>query len=124
MLSDAAKAQIRTYLGHADQFRLPETRLESVLNSISPEAEDQITAILANLVMVETAIANIDTSGVSKVDEIHFQDPISGVSVGFISAKAAGRYFAGRLSIILGTPIDADPWSGGGYGASDQIMLG
>lgn len=118
-LTDTQKATIRLYLGYPDQFRYRNTRLESVMDNLSPEAEVQISTILTALATVESQIlvnVSTSTSGVKRVDEITFFDPINGVNIGFKNGKEAGRYFAGRLSIITGVPIQNSAFNGSGYG--------
>lgn len=118
MLSETQKSDIRLRLGYPDGYRYRDTRLESVLLSLSPEAEVQIASILANLDIVEQQILDAAAAaalGIKRVDEITFKDDIDGISSGFISAKAAGKYLVGRLSIILGTPLNAKTYSGQGY---------
>lgn len=137
MLSETQKAQIRTYLGYPDGFRYRDTRLESVMDSLSPEAEVQIASILGNLATVDQQVLDAAAAaalGIKRVDEITFKDDVDGISVGFISAKAAGKYLVGRLSIIVGTPINSrafgsagypgDTFEGNGLGAANFINLG
>lgn len=117
-LTDTQKAQIRLYLGKPDNFRYKDTRLESVMDNVSPDAETQIASVLASLVTIEgllTTAITIAAGGVKRVDEITFFDPINGKTIGFLNAQSAGKFFAGRLSIILGVPIENNAF-GGSYG--------
>src|SRR5690554_4155299 len=117
-LTDSQKAQVRLYLGYPDGFRFKHTRLESVMDNLSPEAEVQIASLLTSLAALDTQILNSTAAaaaGVKRVDEITFFDPVNGMNVGFKNGKEAGRYLVGRLSIILGVPINASAFGSGGY---------
>lgn len=123
-LTATQKAQIRLYLGFPDGFRYRNTRLESVMDNLSPEAELQITALLTSLATVDTQILTgtttaITASVVKRVDEITFHDPIIGTNLAFKNGKDAGRYLAGRISIILGVPFNTNAFGTSGYPGDD-----
>lgn len=130
MLTATQKAQLRLYLGYPDHFRYKHTRLESVLDNLSAEAEVIVADALAKLAVVEVGVANgaeaastaISTtaSGIKRVDDVWFfgpSDASSGSSggVAFKSLKAAGRFYINRLSIITGVPIYSDVFGSQGY---------
>jgi hypothetical protein len=112
MLTDTQKAQMRLYLGYPDHFRYKHTRLESVLDNLSPEAETQVASALASIATVETAILeSVGTAGVKRVDEIWFEN-------GWVRAsqvRKTGRMYVARLSIISGVPIYSDVFGTAGY---------
>lgn len=117
-LTTVEKATIRLLLGFPDQFRFRNTRLESILDNISPEAETLIRTQLTSLALVELQITTATAaaaSGVKRVDEITFKDDINGLNSGLISAEAAGKLYASRISIILGVPINAGYFGKSGY---------
>lgn len=113
MLSDTQKAQTRLYLGYPDHFRYKNTRLESVLDNLSAEAETQVTSVLASIVIVETALlsAGVTAAGLKRVDEIWFENGSKRAS----EIRKSGRMFVSRLSIIAGVPIYSDVFGTGGY---------
>lgn len=126
LLSEQQKSAIRLYLGYPDGFRYRNTRLESVMDNISDEAVKQIESILENLASLDVTIVSsgvVSASGVKRVDEITFFDPINGVNIGFKNGKEAGKWLVGRLSIILGTPINASAFGAAGY-PGDSFMPG
>lgn len=129
MLTDTQKASVRLYLGYPDYFRYQHTRLESVLNNLSPEAETLVSDGLTNLAAIEVGIANgagsastsaaMSAAGIKRVDEVWFFSPAeansSGGSLAFKNLKAAGRYYVTRISIITGVPIYSDVFGTAGY---------
>lgn len=121
-LSDDQKAQVRLALGYPDGWRYRNTRLESVMDNVSSEALTLLTAILTSLTSIEMQIltaASIAAQGVKRVDEITFFDPVGRVTIGFTSAQEAAKYLVNRISIILGTPINADAYGRDGYPGDD-----
>lgn len=121
-LSDDQKAQVRLALGYPDGWRYRNTRLESVMDNVSPQAVTLLTAILVSLTTVETQIlaaATAGSAGVKRIDETTFFDPLGRVTIGFTSAQEAAKYLVNRISIILGTPINANAYGSGGYPGDD-----
>jgi hypothetical protein len=111
-LDATQKAAIRTYLGHPDAYRYKNTRLESILDNLSPEAEVQIGALLESIDAIDTAtLAHVDVDGVQRVDEITFHAP----GVRLRSGASTMRMLIGRLSIILGVPLFSSFTGGSGY---------
>lgn len=112
MLTDTQKAQVRLYTGYPDHFRYKHTRLESVLDNLSPEAETQVISALASIAIIEAAILDsIDLSGLKRVDEIWFENGwIRGSQI-----RKHGRMYVSRLSIITGVPIYSDVFGTRGY---------
>lgn len=128
-LSDDQKAAVRLALGMPDGFRQYNTRLESVMDNLSTQSVAKIATLLASLATVETQIleaASTAASGVKRVDEITFFDPIitGGVTVGYKSAQEAARYLVNQISIIVGTPINADAYGKQGYPGDSFSGLG
>ncbi len=132
MLSDTQKAKVRLYLGYPDNFRFKNTRLESVLDNLSPEAEVLIDEYLTALGQIETSITSGSTSaalttimaGIKRVDEVWFETGSTATSssttnVGFKNLKEAGRFYASRISILTGVPIYSDAFAGRGYLGDD-----
>jgi|CXWL01.1.fsa_nt_gi hypothetical protein len=113
MLSDMQKAQTRLYLGYPDFFRYRHTRLESVLDNLSPDAEVQIAEVLAKIVTVESALLDAGTAGagIKRVDEIWFENGTVRTSV----VRRSGRIYVARLSIITGVPVYSDVFGTQGY---------
>lgn len=113
MLTDSQKAKIRLYLGYPDLFRYKHTRLESVLNNLSIDAESQIADLLGKLETVETAVldAGTNAAGVRRVDEIWFETGSKRAT----EVRKLGRQYVGRLSIITGVPIYSDVFGTQGY---------
>lgn len=114
------KTKVRLYLGYPDQFRYKNTRLESVFDSMSPEAEALIVSYLSTLATVETAILSgpaspLVVAGVKRVDEIWFFEGPGGSNPGFKDLRKAGRYFSGRISIVMGVPIYSNAFGTDGY---------
>ncbi len=127
MLNETQKAQCRLYLGFPDAFRYKNTRLESMLVNLSPEADVMIAALLAQLASLDESLFTsgvAGTGGVKKVDEIEFfPTTASGGGGGATAIRKAGRMYVGRLSIILGCPAYSDYFSGSGY-AGDSFSGG
>lgn len=113
MLTETQKAKIRLYLGYPDYFRSKHTRLESVLENLSPESEDLIGASLTKLDTIEAALleAGTDGAGVKRVDEIWFDNGKQRTS----EIRKLGRQYVSRISIITGVPIYSDVFGGSGY---------
>lgn len=113
MLSDAQKAQIRLYLGYPDYFRYKHTRLESVLDNLSPDAETLIGTALTTLVTIQTSLlaASTTQAGVKRVDEIWFDNSFKRPA----TIRSIGRMYVGQISIITGVPIYSDVFGTGGY---------
>ena len=113
MLTETQKAQIRMYLGCSDYWHYKHTRLESVLNNISPESETLIVAALDKLATVEAAImsSGVAGAGIKRVDEVWFENGSKSVDV----VRKTGRQWVGRISIILGVPIYSDIFGTAGY---------
>lgn len=112
MISLMEKAKIRLWLGYPDIYRDHHTRLESILTSVSDEAEVQIRECLAKLDNVETLIVESSGNvGLKRVDEIWFQDGKSQIT----GQMNIGRMYLSRLSIILGVPPYSDPFGKAGF---------
>ncbi len=125
MLQPAEKAKIRLYLGFPDEFRYKNTRLESVLTTVSDEALDQIRELLVNLAAVDVAINTSGLAGtgaLKQVDEIHFYG--SATVTQNSQQRKTGRNYVGRLSIILGVPPYADYFGNGGWPGDSFSGLG
>lgn len=128
-LSDDQKASVRMALGYPDGFRQYNTRLESIMDNLSTQGVAKITVLLASLANVELEIlesASAAASGVKRVDEITFFDPIvtGGVTIGYKSAQEAARYLVNQISILVGTPINADAYGKQGYPGDTFSGLG
>ncbi len=113
MFTDEQKAKIRLYLGYPDHFRYKHTRLESVVDNLSAEAETIVIDLLAKLETVETAVldAGINGAGIRRVDEIWFENGSKRSS----EVKKTGRQYVARISIITGVPIYSDVFGTQGY---------
>jgi hypothetical protein len=114
MFTDTEKAQIRLYLGRPDQFRYVDTRLESMLTTVSAEAEVIVRAALAKLVTIEAAMTSddaIENAGLKRVDEIWFENGWRRLA----EIRKLGRMQVGRISITLGVPIYSDVFGSAGY---------
>ena len=120
MISDSSKAQIRLFLGYPDYFRYKDTRLESVLNNLSFDAEDQIAGIITTLQTVDgLLLAAGKQAGVKRVNEIWFENGWRRIA----EVRKLGRTYVGRLSIIVGVPPYSDYFGTGGY-IGDNFSLG
>ncbi len=113
MLTETQKQKIRLYLGYPSAWRFKHTRLESVMDSASPEAEVQILEQLSRLEEIEEVILTtaVTAAGIRRVDEIEF----FANGVNRTELQSLGRQYVGRLSIILGVPIDSDCFGRSGY---------
>lgn len=113
MLSPMQKAQIRLFLGYPDHFRYKSTRLEGVLDNLSPEAETQVAELIGQIKDIETQALSAGTvnAGLKRVDEIWFETGTTRVT----TVRKTGRHYVSRLSILLGVPIYSDYFGGGGY---------
>ena len=114
MLTNTHKAQIRLFLGYPDHFRYKHTRLESVLDNLSAEAETQIAALLTTLTTtIESALLENGTegAGIKRVDEIWFENGSKASS----EVRKLGRQYVARISIILEVPIYSDFFGTQGY---------
>lgn len=113
MLTETQKARVRQVLGFPDYFRQRHTRLESVLNNLSPESEVQIAATFLLIDEVDVALLKYGTirAGVKRVDEIWFSDRYRPL----LEIRRLGRTYVGRISVILGVPPYGDYFSGQGY---------
>jgi hypothetical protein len=131
------KASVRLYLGYPDNFRYVHTRLESVLDNLSEEAETQIETLLTRIAAIDlllTSAAPGFIGNIKRVDEITFQDNhYGGVTVGLKNAKEVGGFYIGRLSIVTGVPIygryfGSSGWPGdsffGGFGTGGSGSSG
>lgn len=112
-LNDTQKAQIRLYLGYPDHFRYKHTRLESILDNLSPEAEAQVIDCLTSLVTVEAKVlgTSLSSAGIKRVDEVWFFDPLASLSV----TRNIGKQYVTRISIITGVPIYSNVFGSAGY---------
>ncbi len=112
MLQPTEKARIRLYLGYPDLLRYKHSRLESMLTSLSDEAETLVRENLAALVTVESLLlTSTGNAGIRRVDEIWFDTGTSQLT----GQRKAGRQYVSRLSILLGVPIYSDVFGGAGY---------
>lgn len=113
MLSPMQKAKIRLFLGYPDHFRYKHTRLESVLDNLSHEAEVQVAELIGKIEEIETQALSAGTvnAGIKRVDEIWFETGTTRVT----TVRKTGRHYVGRLSILLGVPIYSDYFGGAGY---------
>lgn len=112
MLADMQKALVRLYLGYPDHFRYKHTRLESVLENLSPDAEVQIGDNLTKIASIEEIILDaINTAGIKRVDEIWFENGTKRLT----ELRKAGRQYVSRISIITGVPIYSDVFGSQGY---------
>lgn len=114
-LSLTEKAKIRLYLGYADQFRYLNSRLESILTDLSPEAEVLVQDSLASLALVEVAMIGtpLENVGIKRIDEVWFKD--AAVNTALSDIKQVARPYVARLSIITGVPIFADAFGSQGW---------
>lgn len=112
MLTDMQKATVRLYLGYPDHFRYKHTRLESVLENLSVEADAQVAALLVKVDTIETLILeSAQTAGVKRVDEIWFETGSKRPA----ELRKAGKQYVARISIITGVPIYSDVFGSQGY---------
>lgn len=113
MLSETQKASIRLYLGYPDNFRWQNTRLESVLENLSTDAESLVGGMLANIATIETTLLSdgISGAGVKRVDEIWFENGWKRTS----ELRKLGRMYVSRISIVTGVPIYSDVFGTQGY---------
>lgn len=111
--TSAQLASIRTYLGYPDNFRWADTRLETVMANVSPDAQTLVIGYLADLATIETALLGpgLAAAGAKRVDEIWMENGGSMMR----EQRKLGRMRVGRISIILGVPIYSDVFGQGGY---------
>lgn len=113
MLTDTEKAQVRLYLGYPDHFRYKHTRLETVLENLSPEAEIQVQTALAKIVVVEDTLLEAGTiaAGIKRADDIWFFEGYQRLAI----IRKMGRQYVSRISIVTGVPIYSDVFGATGY---------
>jgi hypothetical protein len=115
--TEAQKVKIRLFLGVPDVFQMNDARLESAINVIGTRADTQaeVVTLLANLATADAKVNSVLTAaGIKKVDEIEFF-PASVGSSQVSEARAYGRLWASRLSIIFGFPLQGDAFGTQGY---------
>lgn len=123
--TDTERAKIRLYLGYPDLFRYKHTRLESVIadGALSADAE---ALVIANLTAIDAVLADLgakfESGSLKRVDEIEFYQTTSS-SQGQAALKKA-RMHASQISITLGVPFYADPFSSDGYPGDKLSLLG
>lgn len=111
-LTLSQRSSIRLYLGYPDVYRYKDTRLESVFESISDEAEALIVSALASITTVEAQIAAVQAAaGLKRVDDIWFQDGQSMLN----GLRRQGRQYVSRISITLGVTVYSDVFGVAGY---------
>lgn len=128
MLTEMQKTQIRFYTGYSNIYKFLHPRLESVLDSMAPDAEILVAQILTSLVQVESTLLEASTTqaAVKRVDEIEF----FGARARTAEVRKVGRMYAARLSIITGVPIFSDIFGTQGYlgdrysGFGDRLLGG
>lgn len=105
-LNDLQKAQIRTFLGYPDQHRYLNPRLESAMDSLGPGAEAIVVAEIAEVLAVDLAIKGTTrtVAGIAKADDAAFFSRRDGNR--FDGQRREGRMHIGRISKILGVPIN------------------
>lgn len=117
--TEAQKVEIRLFLGFPDVFQGENTRLESAIDIIGgrPDTQAEVESLLTNLAAADAAVNSLlTTAGIKKVDEVEFfPSSASGGSSGGAAARAYGRMWANRLSIIFGIPLQGDAFGTGGY---------
>lgn len=115
------RSKIRLYLGYPDQNRYLNTRLESVMTSISDEAIDTVRTLLASLATLETMIVDaLPSEGLARVDEVWFDRETSPVA----QLRKQGRLHISQLSILLGVPPYSDYFGTAGYAGDSFSGLG
>lgn len=115
-LTDAQKAQIRTFLGYPNLYRYKNTRLEGAFSALDAAAE---SILIAEIAAVQTEDARLtefmDRAGVKKVDEIEFFASSKDASDSIDRCRMKGRVHINRISVLLGVPINTDYFSTKGY---------
>ena len=113
MLQPTERAKVRLFLGYPDQFRYKDTRLESMLDQISDEAETQIRSTLVVLDQIDTLITTtgLANAGIKRVDEVWF----FAAGAMLDQQRKTGRQYVARLSIILGVGVNSDIFGTSGY---------
>lgn len=116
-LTDSQKSNVRGYLGYPDTYADSFYAVNSILDSLSPETEAAVVALIAKIQAVETAIDTdaIDTAGISSVGQ---GDPEFYEGRIIKDRRALGRGLCRKLSIKTGIEIRADYF---GEGASNGV---
>jgi hypothetical protein len=115
---EAQKVKIRLFLGFPDVFQDGNPRLESAFDVIGarPDTQAEIETILTNLAAADAKVNSVLThAGIKKVDEVEFFGSKAGTNA-VDDARAYGRMWANRLSIVFGIPLVNDVFSERGYG--------
>jgi hypothetical protein len=132
------KAQIRSFLGYPQRFRQLNPRLESAMDGLETEMETMIRAEIVQILAIDAAIAGTTrtVAGIAQADDARFFNRSDGNR--FDSQRKEGRMRIGRISKMLGAPINfgcdyfaidgyqGDRWSGemgDNYGAQ-KLRLG
>jgi hypothetical protein len=124
--------QIRQYLGFAAGFYQYNTRLESMLDKVGDNAVEKasVEAIMAKIVLVETAIASggtaASTTGALKeiVGDVSWYEP--GESSSTFNARSYGAVLINRLAARFGYSRDELPsdYFGTGGSRGGEMALG
>lgn len=113
MLTETEKQQVRLYLGYPSAWRFKHSRLESLFEGTTPEAEIQVQSALASLALVEARILTVvlASAGLKKLDEMEW----FASSGPRLELQALGKQYVSRISIVMGVPIYSNVFGRGGY---------
>lgn len=120
MITDEEKSDIRFYLGYPEVFIYNNSRLENAMDVVGSNiiVMNRIRSILAQIKQLEEKISEYDsvleTAGIKRVEEIEFFNEKEAKSKEQALKKEA-KVLVGRLSSILGTPINGDVFGTKGY---------
>ena len=109
-LTDTQKAEVRRYLGYADQSQGYYSVLEGAMAVLSAGGEVQVTALLTDLAAIEAALRNPWTiQKVKRAEEVQLW-----VSDGLIALRQEGNRLVNQLANMFGVPVLSSAFSPGG----------
>lgn len=129
LLTATQQTFVRYYLGFPSVFRYKNPRLEGIWGALDTDAEVIITNLLGQLSAVDAQIFGTagalgqaaEAAGVKSLEEISFAGNGKAVDEGL---RHIGRALVGRLSTLLGVPIQTDVFSGSGWGGDSYSRDG
>jgi hypothetical protein len=106
----AEKTRIRMYLGWATRYLQSETRLESAMVALDPEAEQVVREQLGQCASVDNKLLEAESRFAAK--EVGSISLPGGDEMSFLRSR--GRQAVGRLAAILGVEVRHDVFAGAG----------
>lgn len=116
-LTETQKAEVRRFLGYSDLSRGGVSILEAVLIALSPEAEVQVVAVLADLTAIEVRLrASWPLQVAKRAEEVELWG-----WEGIMALRMEGNRLAAMLGSILCVPVLVPPFTAGGGAVGSTI---